>query len=211
MVPSVGKYRSRGQVRVSDKARVFIAVHLPEPQLATLELTVADLRKHGLPKVRWVRPEGIHLTLKFLGNIPASQIEAITVRMTVAAQESFPFRLALGTLGVFPNARKARVLWCGVDGDMALLSDLQLRTETALGSLGYPPENRLFSPHLTLGRVREGDRGPGEALLEQALIAAAPRWRESWLVDEVCLMQTTSMPGGSRYDVIATAKLGGSS
>ena len=75
---------------MSDTARVFIAVHLPEPQRTTLELAIADLRKHGLAKVRWVRPEGIHLTLKFLGNIPTSQIEAVTVAMTVAARESSP-------------------------------------------------------------------------------------------------------------------------
>ena len=91
---------------------------------------------------------------------------------------------------------------------MASLSDLQLGTEKALESLGYLPEDRAFSPHLTLGRVRESGRLPGQALLEQALSACVPRWRESWLVDEVCLMQTTSMPGRLRYDAIATAKLG---
>ena len=191
-----------------DTARVFLAVHLPEPQRATLELAIADLRKHGLSRVRWVRPEGIHLTLKFLGNILSSQVEAVAGAMTIAAKGSSPFRLELGTLGVFPNARRARVLWCGVEGEMATLADLQQRTETGLESLGYPQENRPFSPHLTLGRVREGDRMPAQALLEQALDACAPRWREPWLVDEVCLMQTTSMPGGSRYDAIATAKLG---
>lgn len=195
---------------MSATARVFIAAHLPEPQRATLELAIADLRKHGLSKVRWVRPEGIHLTLKFLGNISETQVEAVTWAMTATAKESFPFRLALGQLGVFPNARRARVLWCGVEGDMSVLTELQQRTETALESLGHPRENRLFSPHLTLGRVREDGRAPEQALLEQALDACAPRWRESWLVDEVCLMQTTSMPGGSRYDAVATAKLGGS-
>ena len=195
---------------MSASARVFIAVHLPEPQRATLELAIADLRKHGLSKVRWVRPEGIHLTLKFLGNISEPQVEAVTWAMTATAKESSPFRLELGQLGVFPNARRARVLWCGVEGDMSVLTELQQRTETALESLGHSRENRLFSPHLTLGRVREDGRAPEQALLEQALDACAPRWRESWLVDEVCLMQTTSMPGGSRYDAVAKAKLGGS-
>ncbi len=192
---------------MSKTARVFVAVHLPEPQRAALELTISSLRESGLSKVRWVRPEGVHLTLKFLGDIPASQIEAVGVAMRDAAKESSPFHLALGTLGAFPNLGRARVLWCGVQGDKGSLSQLQERTETGLEAVGYPRENRPFSPHITLGRLREGGRPPDVDLLQQALDACAPRLHDWWLVEDVCLMQTVLMPGGSRYEVIATATL----
>ena len=192
---------------MSKTARVFVAVHLPEPQRATLELTIGSLRERGLSNVRWVRPEGIHLTLKFLGNIPAAQVEAVSVAMGDAARESSPFHLGLGILGAFPNLGRARVLWCGVEGDKGPLDQLQQRTETGLEALGYPRENRPFSPHITLGRVREGGRTPDIDLLQRALDECTPRLQDWWLVEDVCLMQTTSMPGGSRYDVIATAKL----
>ena len=191
---------------MSDTVRVFVAVHLPAPQRAALEVSVAGLREHGLSNIRWVRSEGIHLTLKFLGDVPSSQIgEAITA-IRHSAGESHPFRLQLGTLGAFPNLKRARVLWCGVEGDMEALSALQERTERALEVVGYPREKRPFSPHLTLGRVREGDHIPESTLLQQGLDACVPRSRGAWLVDEVCLMRTTLLPGGSRYDVTATAK-----
>ena len=192
---------------MSDTVRVFIAVHLPAGQRAALESAVAKLQDHGLTKVRWVRSEGIHLTLKFLGNIPASQLEGVTNAMREAADGSSPFSLELSTLGVFPNVKRARVLWCGVGGQMEPLSGLQERTEAGLETLGYPRENRPFAPHLTLGRVQEGERPPDPVLLQQALEACAPERLDPWLVDEVCLMRTTLLPGGSRHDVIANAKL----
>ncbi len=192
---------------MSDTVRVFVAVQLPAPQRAALEVSVAGLREYGLSNVRWVRSEGIHLTLKFLGDIPTSQIGEATTAVRHSAAESHPFRLQLGTLGVFPNLKGARVLWCGVKGDMESLSKLQEGTESALQLLGYPRENRPFSPHLTLGRIREGGRSSDMTQLQQVLDNCVPRHRESWLVTEVSLMRTTSMPGGSRYDVVATAKL----
>ena len=191
-----------------EKVRVFVAVHLPSAQREALERSIVSLGEHGLDKVRWVRAEGIHLTLKFLGDIPAPDVEAVTGTMLRAAGESKQFRLELSTLGVFPNLKRARVLWCGVDGQMEALSALQQRIEQGLEGIGYPRENRPFTPHLTLGRVREGDSSPNAAMLQRALDTCAPRRQETWLVDEVCLMRTTPMPGGSRYDVIGTAKLG---
>ena len=192
---------------MSETARVFVAVHLPDPQRANLELTIAKLRERGLSKVRWVRPEGIHLTLKFLGDIPTLQMEAVSEAMGDAARESSPFHLALSTLGAFPNLGRARVLWCGVEGDKGSLSQLQERTETGLEALGYPRESRPFSPHITLCRVREGGRTLNVDLLQRALDECTPRLQDWWLAEDVCLMQTTLMPGGSRYDVVATAKL----
>lgn len=193
---------------MKETARVFVAVHLPDSQRASLEATIAELKEQGVSKVRWARPEGLHLTLKFLGDIPASQLQAIMVSMGRTAKESSPFHLALDTLGVFPNPKRPRVLWCGVEGDMAHLSQLQERMEAGLEALGYAREGRPFAPHVTLGRMREGDRPPDVALLQRALGNCAPRLHESWLVEDVCLMRTTSMPGGSRYDVIETVKLG---
>ena len=192
---------------MSATERVFVAVPLPAAQRAVLESAIASLRGHGLDRVRWVRVEGIHVTLKFLGDIPASQVEAVGQAMRSAAKDVAPFQLQLASLGVFPNPKRARVIWCGVSGQMEQLISLQERTEQAIVPLGYPRERRPYSPHLTLGRVREGDRPPDGAMLQRAMDAWAPGRAEPWLVDEVCLMRTTLLPGGSIHDVQATAKL----
>ena len=192
---------------MSETVRVFVALHLPEIQRRVLEVVIASLREQGLINVRWVHPEGIHLTLKFLGDISESQLELVSRAMTEAAGESAPFHLQLSTLGVFPNLKRARILWCGAVDQLRDLSALQERMEGGLEALGYPREARPFSLHITLGRVRDGNHPPDPALLQQALEACTPSGTEPWLVNEACLMRTTPLPGGSRYDVIAKAKL----
>ncbi|GIT42074.1 MAG: hypothetical protein Ct9H300mP11_00100 [Chloroflexota bacterium] len=104
--------------------------------------------------VRWVRPEGIHLTLKFMGEIPIATVEKVLKSLPEAVLGSSPFPLAIKGFGVFPNPRRPRVLWAGLDGDLETLSKLQLVVETRLACLDCPKKQRTFSPHLTLGRVR---------------------------------------------------------
>ena len=154
-----------------------------------------------------MQPEGIHLTLKFLGDIEATQVEAVTEAMVRASMGCSPFQLQLAPLGVFPNLQRMRIIWAGVAGQLVELACLQSRVEEQLESLGFPRERRPFSPHLTLGRVREGARPPDAAATRQALEVNSPDSPVSWQVEQVCLVQSTRLPSGARYDTLETASL----
>lgn len=187
--------------------RLFVAIDLGEEARAALVAAQAACRKLALP-VRWVDPAGAHLTLKFLGDTDADRVDALAaaLRTVVAAQE--PFALRTGGLGAFPNARRPRVLWLGLAGDLERLARLHRALEAALAGLGFPPEERPFRPHLTLGRFREGAR-PDRVDDLAAVIAASSRWpAASLLVDAVRLMRSELGPGGARYTSLAVAPLG---
>jgi RNA 2',3'-cyclic 3'-phosphodiesterase len=138
--------------------RLFVAVDLPEPTKAALTEQQRALRtaaaltsKHNVD-MNWTRPEGIHLTLKFLGEIPIEQVTQVT--QALAGLESFePFTLQVKGFGFFPDARRPRVLWVGVESPPAL-GQLAQRVETAMNRLGFAAEDRPFSPHLTLARFK---------------------------------------------------------
>ena len=105
--------------------------------------------------MKWVAPEGIHLTLKFLGNIPQSKIPEIVAGTTKASQGIPPFTLETSDLGAFPNLRRPSVFWLGIDGNMEKVCTLQKRIDDELKPMGFVPEKRAFTPHLTLARIRE--------------------------------------------------------
>jgi len=103
--------------------------------------------------VRWVRPEGIHLTLKFLGDTPTEKVPEIKHALTAVARHAPPCTFTVGELGCFPNPRRPRVVWVGVQEPTGRLATLQDAIEEVMAPLGYPPEGRGFTPHLTLGRM----------------------------------------------------------
>jgi len=105
--------------------------------------------------VRWVQPEGIHLTLKFLGQTPLDQIEGIVKALSSACASLCPFTCTVGGLGCFPNLRRPRVIWVGVQEPTGALSRLQEALEGACAESGFKRERRAFHPHLTLGRLRD--------------------------------------------------------
>jgi len=135
------------------RIRTFIAVDLPGQVKDRIEEIVLPLRPLSR-SIRWVRPEGLHLTLKFLGEIPEEQLPAIFTALETAlcGRSSFHFRLS--GLGGFPNLRRPRVLWIGIREGGEPLRELAGAVEKALVPCGFPPEKRPFSPHLTIGRVR---------------------------------------------------------
>ncbi len=133
--------------------RLFIAVELPEEVLRYIGRTVEELRRHGIPGIRWVRGEGVHLTLKFLGDASEEQVPGILSAMRDAADGTSPFVLQVQGAGAFPSLRNPRVLWLGVEGDMGPLLLIYERLEKALEAQGFARETRAFSAHLTLGRV----------------------------------------------------------
>jgi 2'-5' RNA ligase len=138
---------------MGEKIRTFIAIDLPDPVRQAISKTQEKLRRTGLG-IRWVRPQGIHLTLKFLGDIEKSDVEKVHGAMKEAVQSTSPFSLRGEGLGVFPDFKRPRVLWIGVAGDLETLRALQRDLDFQLKGLGFPREKRAFKGHLTLGRAK---------------------------------------------------------
>jgi len=136
--------------------RTFIAIELDSILKASLRHAQDRLRTQITPRsVRWVQVAGIHLTLKFLGDTPVEKVDGVKEALTQAVEDVGPFRLAARGLGCFPNTRKPRVVWVGVEEPLGVLSRLQKAVEAHVSPLGFPAERRAFSPHLTLGRVQQ--------------------------------------------------------
>ena len=187
--------------------RTFIAVGVPAA--AQRELAAAgQLRAAMPPVVRWAAPDGMHLTLKFLGDISPSLAEPLLAALSDAAQETAPFELRLQGLGAFPHSRRPRVLWAGVAGDTDALAALQQSVERAAVGLGLAAESRPFAPHITLGRVRQSAEAPALRRVGEAISAALPLPPSSWTVDAVQLMQSVPTPSGMRYVELGSAKFG---
>jgi len=133
--------------------RTFICFELPEPILAQLRDYQEALKTYG-PTVKWTRPGGIHLTLKFLGDVEEEKIDEIAGVLKEVSKEFEPIPIHVASSGVFPSYRKPRVFWVGVDEPSGTLERLQQRIEEELEKIGYEKESRRFHPHLTIGRLK---------------------------------------------------------
>lgn len=134
--------------------RAFLAIDPPEEILREIGRIQERLQRMIRGEVRWVRPEAIHLTLKFFGDIPESAVASIAAVVEEAAAAEAPLTLSIGGAGVFPDQRRPRVLWLGMDGDVPRLLHFQQEIEGGLGKVGFPAEERPFRPHLTLARIK---------------------------------------------------------
>ncbi len=136
--------------------RAFIAIEMPSAVREELGLATAVLRRQ-MPQdsVRWVKPELMHLTLAFLGDTAVVKLPIITAALDAVGRTTEPFTLRLGELGCFPNRRRPRVIWVGLEGDKKPLLALKQALDAALVPLGWPAETRPFQAHLTLGRVKD--------------------------------------------------------
>ncbi|MCH7836410.1 MAG: RNA 2',3'-cyclic phosphodiesterase [Chloroflexi bacterium] len=182
--------------------RLFVAVDLPEDVREALHRLQSDLRQQELSGLRWVRPEGVHLTLKFLGETPAERVPAIEGALATALLGTEPFRLALGEPGTFGGRRGPRVVWLDITGDVQRLRGLQAAVERAMVGVGFAPEERQYSPHLTLARVPQPPR-PGTAeRVSRALEAVEPP-RVEFEVREIVLIRSRLQPGGAEYERLA--------
>lgn len=188
--------------------RVFVATAIGDRARDALADAAQRIRREIPDGIQWANPAGIHLTLKFLGHIPAPAVAPLLVCLPPAAADHQPFTLELAGLGVFPHHRSPRVLWAGVGGDTDALSKLQKSVEAALTALGYPPESRPFQPHLTLGRPRRG-LAPDQLSRIAATVYAITPPPEIWQVSSVELMRSELHPSGARYTVLGAAALGG--
>jgi 2'-5' RNA ligase len=193
--------------REDERLRLFVAIDLPEDVREALRRLQTDLRRHDLPGLRWTRPEGVHLTLKFLGETPASSVPAIEGALARAVAGTAAFRLALGAPGTFGNRRGPRVLWVDVEGDLQPLQELQAAVERELAAAGFPPEQRAFSPHLTLARVAQPPP-PGTAERVSRALEAVDAPQGEFPAAEVVLMRSSLQPGGAVYTRVAAFPLG---
>jgi 2'-5' RNA ligase len=188
--------------------RLFVACELPAEMKAALASLQEALREKGAPRLRWVRPEGIHLTLKFLGAVPQEKVTAICEALAPTVQGIPPLALSLAEVGTFGDRRGPRVVWVGMEGNLEPLARLQQRVEKALEPLGFPPERRAFSPHLTLARVPDSmgsdERQPLRQLAKDIEVPPAP----AVTIGELSLMRSILGPGGAVYERLAAFPLG---
>lgn len=187
-----------------DTARLFVAIALPEALRHDLDRRLRPLRQ-AWSGARWVCPEALHVTLLFLGETPLQRRGALDEALGLACRGHAPCVCRLGGVGVFPDARRPAVLWVGLDdhGALARLAgDLRQRVAAA----GFPSDDRPFTPHLTLGRVRRPSR-PTAAALE-----ALQHWAGADFgplpVESVSLVASTLTPAGPRYTTLRRWTLG---
>jgi 2'-5' RNA ligase len=175
--------------------RSFIAIDFPEETRKALEDIQKELKQCGAG-VRWVKSGSIHLTLKFLGNIHPAQVDDIALAVSREIQDDPPITLRAAGLGAFPNQRKPRVIWLGMEGEVQRLSRIQARVENAVEPLGFAREKRGFRPHLTIGRVR--DRRRLQALIDAMATLDVPEFN-SFDADEIILYKSDLRPTGAIY------------
>jgi 2'-5' RNA ligase len=181
--------------------RLFIAIELPMLVKDALLETASQLGNE-LPNqaVRWVRPEQMHLTLRFLGDTAVAQLQPLQARLAQLGQLHAPFQLRLNGVGAFPNRKRPRVIWAGLAGGLARLQTMQANVEAQVVALGWASEKRPFNPHLTLGRVKAF----GEV---RNLNWKVPLAEIGFGVTAVQLIESELRPSGAVYKVLQTVNL----
>ena len=186
--------------------RCFVAIELPQEVrdgLAGLQERLSSVGR----AVRWTRTDQIHLTLKFLGELPDDKVPALCEAAGGVARRFAPFEFEVGGTGCFPPGGAARIVWAGVLDPPQALIDCQEACEQAYGALGFKRENRRFHPHLTVGRVRDprASREIRAAVESEGQFSAG-----GFVADELVLFQSILSPTGPTYVVISRAPLSGS-
>ena len=193
--------------------RTFIAIELDAKLRNSLGRLQDQLREQVVPgSVRWVRPEGIHLTLKFLGDTPLEKVENVKAALAQAAAEVGPFAFSLAGLGCFPSTRQPNVVWVGLQEPTGALTRLRDAVEAVVAPLGFPTENRPFKPHLTLGRVqRYGSRQQASAARGVGEVVAVTTIGTigEMTVHTVSYIQSDLKPSGAVYTTLLEARLEG--
>jgi 2'-5' RNA ligase len=180
---------------MSETIRTFIAIELPEQIIDSISRIQERLQPYGF-KVRWVRPQNIHLTLKFLGNIQKVQTEKISQAIFESAHGFAPISTAAKGIGAFPSIKRPRVIWVGLAGQIYQLQKLQKMLDEKLAVNGFPKEKRKFKGHLTLGRVK--NKIDPQRLLE-AVKEFAGFESEPFVTDKVALFKSELKPAGAVY------------
>ncbi|MHB1005620.1 MAG: RNA 2',3'-cyclic phosphodiesterase [Chloroflexota bacterium] len=196
------------------QVRTFIALELPDEVKAALAQVQTDLRaaaqRRQLPlgaALKWVEPEGIHLTLQFLGGVETDLVPDIERAVEEAGAGVSAPGLGLQTVGAFPNPRQPLVLWVGLAGDVYAVAELQQRVRSNLGNLGFAPEARPFSPHLTLARLREQASQDERRAVATLVATGVPVPAVTFVARRLNVMKSELHPAGARYSALHTIVL----
>lgn len=190
-----------------EQIRSFIAVELPAGVKSALAQLEGKLKAAGGGTARWVDPNNIHLTLKFLGDIDAGITGKITAALEAAVRSATPFEIEVKGLGVFPSLRRVQIIWVGLAGEMEKLGQLQKSIEASLVPLGIAAEGRPFTPHLTLARVRDYARPEERQRLGQLIENTGFENTYKINVNAVHLIKSQLTREGPIYTKISTAAL----
>ncbi|OQC48171.1 MAG: 2',5' RNA ligase family [Candidatus Marinimicrobia bacterium ADurb.Bin030] len=186
--------------------RAFLAIEPPENILQEISRLQEKLKREISGRLSWTRPQGQHLTLKFFGDISREDINNISaaVQKRIVAEQKM--NLKIEKLGVFPDAKRPRVLWCGITGDVERLINLQIKLDGDFAALGFPAEDRSFKAHLTLARIKDPRdiTGMSDALKKYNSFKAG-----EFTSDKLFLLQSNLSPQGAVYTKLAEFVLGG--
>ena len=190
---------------ISETFRAFIAIDLPESIKSFLSEAQEALKLYGF-RVKWVRPQNIHLTLKFLGDTATADTDKIAEAMTLAAKNCPIVSLSVKGVGVFPNVRRPRVIWAGLNGQIEALANFQQTLDAHLADLGFARDTRAFKSHLTLGRVKG-------KIASDRMLAAIDKLKEfeseSFETHQVILFKSELRPSGAVYTRVQAIALQG--
>jgi 2'-5' RNA ligase len=189
--------------------RLFVAVPVSDDVRSAVgrlmeEVAGAPIDQRAFGQPRWVRVEGLHLTLRFLGATPEERVGEVAAAVTSAAQGMAPFEIVLSGGGSFPNPHHPRVLWLGITEGAPELAQLAQRLGADLLALGWPIDDRPLTPHLTLART---DGVPGADEKVRRLVEVAGDRRLGWQADRIVLYKSLVGHGPTRYEALAEAPL----
>ncbi len=191
----------------NQQIRSFIAIELPDELKSKLFRLQAELKSTRFSFVKWVAPEDIHLTLKFLGNIAIHKVDEVIESIDKASEGISRFQLETTDLGVFPNLRSPKVFWLGIGGKLDTLIALQKRIDDVLEPMGFVRERRNFTPHLTLARMRESASSQNRHDFGELIAKTHFGIEYKIEVNRVSLMRSQLLPSGAVYNRLAEVKL----
>jgi RNA 2',3'-cyclic 3'-phosphodiesterase len=187
--------------------RCFIAIEIEEAirdEFARVQQQLQKELRGNESGIKWVPPENIHLTLKFLGNVTDQEIPEICAAVSRAASESSPFSFSVGSCGSFPPNRPARVLWIGITEGQPELKQFAKRVDHWVNKLGFPLEKRAFSGHLTLARIRQPNAGKAVSRVATEITIGTLGQQD---LSEITVFQSDLRPGGPVYTPLHHAPL----
>ena len=188
--------------------RLFIAVELSDEARTAVSGLFERLVESGGKNLRPVRPETVHLTLKFLGDVPSDKVEELVEAIKPVAGSRAPFSMSLSGAGVFPSPARTRVLWLGIGGDTKALGELHLGIEDAVASLGFARDRKPFSPHLTVARLSEKASRADRSLAAQTLASTPHSDGVEIPVGSISIMQSVLGMRGAAHQRLAALPLG---
>lgn len=193
---------------MAEQIRTFIAVELEPAQRQALRDIQETLKQERASRyVRWVAPESIHLTCKFLGAVDAQRMGELQTALVDACSGIPPFKLKIKGVGAFPNVRRPRVVWAGLEGDTAVATQLAERIQDACAKLGFPREERPFSPHLTLGRIKREVSSADQQFVGEMVSQAQVGELGEISARQVSIMKSDLKPSGAIYTQLYAVEL----